>query len=500
MTETNPVEYFKSEIKRLNYYNSQFLVADDFLDEQYYHTPMRRIHNRSLHTWGIVEGLEVKQVAGENTGANKVTVAPGIAIDRLGQEIVWTKESDAVGFDAFAANSQVYVTIKYDEDWADRDPQSTKDYGRRPERPRVGASPTPPADNAPDVVLAVVKLDKDKAVAQVDRSVRRYAGSRIGSSDDGKEFSIYADTAGAWHFFDGGKGADRLTVDGKGTLKITSGDLQLDTGREIFFKDNGQIRSGDDNHRILFRRSENKLELREFGDIVFSPGANAGNETAKVVMSSGGNVGIGTTATPSQKLDVNGTIYSESGGFKFPDGTTQTTAASSAKIPAENGSAGSFGANTGGGNYTFPAALYWGNGAARTETKDDAGAQASKSGFFETQSPTNYYTGASGWQHLIEARHSNNANNYALQIAGGFFDQNLYVRKTNNNGATAWSQFVLMNSGGNGGIGTSDPQSRLTVRGGGKVVAGAGAFCPRRGGGSRNTSPARAADSETLPR
>src|SRR5256714_2753886 len=287
MTETNPVEYFKSDIKRLNYYNSQFLVADDFLDEQYYHTHMRRFHNRSLHTWGIDEGLEVKQVAGENTGANKVTVEPGIAIDRLGQEIVWTKESDAVGFDAFAANSQVYVTIKYDEDWADKDTQSTNDYRRKTERPKVGASATAPAADAADVVLAVVKLDKDKAVAQVDRSVRRYAGSRIGSSDGGDEFSIYADTAGAWHFFDGGKGADRLTVDGKGTLEIKSGRLQLDNGRGNLIQGNGQNRSDDDNHRILFRRSQNKLELREFGDIVFSPGATFGSETAKVVMSSG---------------------------------------------------------------------------------------------------------------------------------------------------------------------------------------------------------------------
>lgn len=38
-----------------------------------------------------------------------------------------------------------------------------------------------------------------------------------------------------------------------------------------------------------------------------------------------GNVGIGST-TPGQKLDVNGTIRSTSGGYKFPDGTTQTTA------------------------------------------------------------------------------------------------------------------------------------------------------------------------------
>src|SRR5262249_17893203 len=36
-------------------------------------------------------------------------------------------------------------------------------------------------------------------------------------------------------------------------------------------------------------------------------------------------LGIGT-ATPAQKLSVAGTIESISGGFKFPDGTTQTTA------------------------------------------------------------------------------------------------------------------------------------------------------------------------------
>jgi hypothetical protein len=39
-----------------------------------------------------------------------------------------------------------------------------------------------------------------------------------------------------------------------------------------------------------------------------------------------GNVGIGTTS-PAQKLSVAGTIESTTGGVKFPDGTTQTTAA-----------------------------------------------------------------------------------------------------------------------------------------------------------------------------
>ena len=38
-----------------------------------------------------------------------------------------------------------------------------------------------------------------------------------------------------------------------------------------------------------------------------------------------GNVGIGTSS-PNSKLEVDGTVHSTSGGFKFPDGSLQTTA------------------------------------------------------------------------------------------------------------------------------------------------------------------------------
>ena len=47
---------------------------------------------------------------------------------------------------------------------------------------------------------------------------------------------------------------------------------------------------------------------------------------ALVAAMKGGNVGIGTT-NPGQKLTVAGTIESTVGGVKFPDGTTQATAA-----------------------------------------------------------------------------------------------------------------------------------------------------------------------------
>ncbi len=73
-----------------------------------------------------------------------------------------------------------------------------------------------------------------------------------------------------------------------------------------------------------------------------------------------------------------------------------------------------------------------------------------KSGFYQTSAPTSgWYPGASSWQHVISSQHSNTANNYALQIVGGFFDQDLYFRKTNGSGTTAWNKFIYQNSAGN---------------------------------------------------
>ncbi|HWK88591.1 MAG TPA: tail fiber domain-containing protein, partial [Longimicrobium sp.] len=96
-------------------------------------------------------------------------------------------------------------------------------------------------------------------------------------------------------------------------LHVAGGAIRLDANQELMFAENGQIRSVDDAHRILFRRAENKLELREFGDIVLSPGATAGQETARLVVNAAGNAGIGTAA-PRARLEVAGAIMPAAGG------------------------------------------------------------------------------------------------------------------------------------------------------------------------------------------
>jgi hypothetical protein len=109
----------------------------------------------------------------------------------------------------------------------------------------------------------------------------------------------------------------------------------------------------------------------------------------------------------------------------------------------------------------------WGESGSRTEYRTDAGLQGNAgaiSGFFQTPAPVNYPAGASSWWHLLDIRHSNPANNYTMQFAGSFFDQQLWFRKTNNSPTQAWSR-VLLETGGRTGIGTLNPTEALHVAG-----------------------------------
>ncbi|HEU5409026.1 MAG TPA: hypothetical protein VFU48_14750, partial [Nitrospira sp.] len=72
------------DIKRLRFYEKQFLRARDFHDEQAYHIEMRRRHMIAHHSWGIIVGLEIKQ----DSNSKVWSVEPGLAIDGFGREIV----------------------------------------------------------------------------------------------------------------------------------------------------------------------------------------------------------------------------------------------------------------------------------------------------------------------------------------------------------------------------------------------------------------------------
>src|SRR5438876_3868305 len=72
--------------QRMRFFSGQLLTAKDFETEQMYQIEMRRLHNRSLHGAGIVDGLRVS--AEDSQSGAVVVVSPGLALDGLGREIV----------------------------------------------------------------------------------------------------------------------------------------------------------------------------------------------------------------------------------------------------------------------------------------------------------------------------------------------------------------------------------------------------------------------------
>ncbi len=91
-----------------------------------------------------------------------------------------------------------------------------------------------------------------------------------------------------------------LDVAASGGIRISRTE-SASSNNEILFQDNGQIRSSDNNHRIIFNRSGNEIELREYGQITFSPNAASGTRTALAWIDTGGNMHATSFPTTSSR-------------------------------------------------------------------------------------------------------------------------------------------------------------------------------------------------------
>lgn len=125
------------EVKRLNYFNSQFLIDKDFNDEQAYHRNLRYLRNRLANSWGIATGLQINPVIGN---PRQLSITPGVAIDSQGREIILPDNPAPASIDLTPAGAvtSITVAIAYQDflDPADiyRD---NKNYVRISERPKI---------------------------------------------------------------------------------------------------------------------------------------------------------------------------------------------------------------------------------------------------------------------------------------------------------------------------------------------------------------------------
>jgi len=74
-------------LERVNYFPRQLLSVDDMEAECKYFRQKLRRHNRFLHGWGIVCGLEVSDAAPNNPNSSNVQISPGYALGPYGDEI-----------------------------------------------------------------------------------------------------------------------------------------------------------------------------------------------------------------------------------------------------------------------------------------------------------------------------------------------------------------------------------------------------------------------------
>jgi hypothetical protein len=184
------VDHNKDVTKRMNWFDRQFLRAQDFADEQDYSLDRRHRHNRLLHTSGVGEGLTV---TGEVEDTD-VTVATGTAYDDAGRELVLTKPIVEQLPASLATATKAEVYLVYEEQAVDpsADPGVTGEPNRVREAARVTfretdpnvatppTSPTPSPDGpVAGVPLAELSLKDGKLAGAPTNSVRHHAGALL---------------------------------------------------------------------------------------------------------------------------------------------------------------------------------------------------------------------------------------------------------------------------------------------------------------------------------
>lgn len=167
MTTDDPIE-------RLHYFDHQFLREKDFTAEQAYHVRLRRLHNSSMHTWGIASGL----LPSASVNDASVTISPGVALDSQGREIVLTTAAsvDVSGITG-AGTKKVLITIAYREqqEVAATDPGVTG-FTRWRELPLLEVREAAPADPSLTLILGSVEVTNSRVSAAPTATDRRAAG------------------------------------------------------------------------------------------------------------------------------------------------------------------------------------------------------------------------------------------------------------------------------------------------------------------------------------
>ncbi len=151
--------------KRINFFKGFLTTEKDWNDAERYHIDKRRLHNRMLHSPGIVHGYSGDlRVQARARGDLSVEVQPGYAIDGMGNDLmIFDATIRNINLEEFKLPQTIYIVLRYYEELTDfiayKENLEYKGHRRVLESCKVELSQTEP-DITREVELARIYLEK----------------------------------------------------------------------------------------------------------------------------------------------------------------------------------------------------------------------------------------------------------------------------------------------------------------------------------------------------
>ncbi|HEY5950075.1 MAG TPA: hypothetical protein VIV40_31485 [Kofleriaceae bacterium] len=151
--------------KRINFFKGFLTTEKDWNDAERYHIDKRRLHNRMMHSPGIVYGFAGDlRVTARARGDLSVEVQPGYAIDGLGNDLMIQDATIRnISLEEFKLPQTIYIVLRYYEELTDfiayKENLEYKGHRRVLESCKVELSQTEP-DITREVELARIHLEK----------------------------------------------------------------------------------------------------------------------------------------------------------------------------------------------------------------------------------------------------------------------------------------------------------------------------------------------------
>ncbi len=294
--------------KRPRYFDGQFLVDQDFIDEQKYHLDRARRHSALLHVSGIAEGLTI------SPGSDfKITVESGVAVDGAGRQVVVAADQ-TVDLKSFAsgATTKVDLLLAYQRAAADiQQEQGSADYTRWDERPFIQAVAAGQAVYAPSpdelkgrfegqyLPIPLARLTVTTQGIEVDNSVRQYSGLRLPGPAAASP-TLRAGVNGRAEFSEELRIRKALLVDGGLGIGTTEPKQKLHVVGPILADEDGQLKDWLElwpTDSALIAKSDNPIRFGHASQ------PNAQDWSEKLRIGTNGNVGIGTP-DPKARLQI----------------------------------------------------------------------------------------------------------------------------------------------------------------------------------------------------